>query len=121
MCGQMRSEKPWTADIQFFGDFLRADSPFDKEYNHNAWWALQQLEKGRKVRKRDWPRGQYAFLLNQAGDLKGNTWQVDNDALKKLLGRPFKPVIMLADADDRICEPLAEIRNLTTDNWALYE
>jgi hypothetical protein len=118
---QMKSEKPWTADLQFFADFVRAESPFDKEYNHSFLWAADQMGKGRKVRKQDMPRGQYLFLLSQSGDLKGNTLHVDNDVLKKLLARPFRPTILLADVDDGICEPLEEIKNLAVDNWAVYE
>ncbi|HYX36849.1 MAG TPA: hypothetical protein VE954_27390 [Oligoflexus sp.] len=118
---QMKSEKPWVPELQFFADLVRACSPFDKEYNHSFLWAVEQMGLGRQVRKKDWPQRQYAFMLDQSGDLKGNSLHVDDVVLKKLLSRPFRPTILLADDDDSICVPLDEIKNLTTDNWAIYE
>jgi hypothetical protein len=108
--------------IRAFEGFSRSiEFGSDKSYIHSYEWAIGMMKFGRKVRKKDWPTGQYTFLLDKAGNLHGNILIIDANDLQNLLRQPLRPMVMRADSSDETCAPQGDLGDITTNDWAIYE
>jgi len=91
----------------------------DKEHAHGTGWAIAKLNRDDELRRANWPKGDYLFLLRRGANLHGHTLKLESDELRDLLKEPFVPKVIRVSAADDTCEPYDISRDITATDWAI--